>query len=327
MRFLVLALVLTSCVFAQMQVPSYNDSWSHHHHHQNYSLNIYPSSVTVEAGQFIQFTAIATSSDNVSFTPDNLQWRVSGNGGTIDGNGRFTASNGYSNYNSYGYNSYSNNSLTVEVRYHNTTATARVTIKESYDNQVATIQITPDNVQVAGGEYVQFTAQAYNRNNQPVSCNFQWNAAGGTINSNGYYHATDRPGTYQVVATDPRTNVRGFVNVQITYGNSHPMPPSPMPIPSNNARIQISDWDCGGGNFLAPKVKATVKVFGARVQTLKVYAVSGNGGYDELTTKSCKNGDTIKINEKYSRFTTDRIEFRLCDNRGNVLATESRNSK
>lgn len=324
MRFLLLSLILTSCIFAQMQIPSYNDSWNHnHHHHHNYSLNIYPSSVTVEEGQMIQFTAIATSSDNTSFTPDNLQWRVSGNSGVIDGNGRFTAQSSYNSYNNY---SYSNNSVTVEVRYHNSTATARVTIKSSYNNQVATIEITPDNAQVSGGSTLQFTAQAYNRNRQPVSCNFEWKAAGGTIDRNGYYRATDRPGTYQVVATDPRTGVQGFVNVQVTYSHS-PMPPSPMPIPSNNARINITDWDCGGGNFLAPKVKATVKVFGSRIQTLKVFAVSGNGGYDELTSKSCKSGDTIKINEKYSRFTTDKIEFRLYDNYGNVIATESRNSK
>ncbi|HON45640.1 MAG TPA: Ig-like domain-containing protein [Planctomycetota bacterium] len=299
-------------------------------------LAVYPENITMYEGDFVQFTAVAFTREDCAFTPSDIQWSI--NEGNISQSGYFTAPEDQSfTYHPFphGQQPYKQYRITARVR--RLTATVNVTVrpKQNY-HQVTRIQVYPTNGSVAGGQTLQFTATCYNSQNQPVNCNVKWTAQGGDIDNDGLFRATGRPGTYQVVATDPQTGIQGFANFQVTQSfkpfPGHPIPrpvpvPRPFPMPTDNPRIVIEKADIGGGNFFSPKVKVELQVFGRNVQVLRVYAVTESGVYNELCARSCKDGDKISINERYDRLTSDRLEFRLYDNNNNVIATESRPAK
>ncbi len=91
------------------------------------------------------------------------------------------------------------------------------------------------------------------------------------------------------------------------------------------ARIAVSLWDVGGGNFFNPNAKITVDVHGAQAFNATLSSVRREGGRTELQTLPCRDGESIQFSAKYNRGSTQALDIRLFDAQGNVLAALTRN--
>ena len=108
-------------------------------------------------------------------TPNDLRWFATG--GTMAPNGVFTAGSAPGIY-------------TVTVTARRLKATAQVTIK-TFAPPIVRLVITPSTANLNVGQQYQFTAAAYDIYNRPVNINPIWRVTGGgTMHSNGVFHAT-----------------------------------------------------------------------------------------------------------------------------------------
>jgi uncharacterized protein YjdB len=64
------------------------------------------------------------------------------------------------------------------------------------------LRITPDSITLAAGETVEFSASAVYRDGTSGTVAVTWSAAGGTIDTNGLFTASDTAGTFYVIARD-----------------------------------------------------------------------------------------------------------------------------
>ena len=92
----------------------------------------------------------------------------------------------------------------------------------------------------------------------------------------------------------------------------------------SSGRIVIKKWDVGGGNFLRPKAKILVQVYGQTASRLKLFAVSSDGYIKELQYFYVKDGKEVYFNCRYSRMGTRWLELRLYDNMSSLIARERR---
>lgn len=88
---------------------------------------------------------------------------------------------------------------------------------DSVEQQLATINITPQNVGLQVGEQQLFTAQGYDENGQPMNPPItpNWSTTGGTITQQGEYTAPDEPGDYTITAHVEGSIVTGTANVNV----------------------------------------------------------------------------------------------------------------
>lgn len=268
-----------------------------------------PNHVTLRQGQSRQFYATAYDSygQQVAFTPN---WQSTG-GGSINDTGYFQAR-------------YPGTfTVTATDPGTNNYGTATVIVGGGHHGgQIARIQVFPGNAQVQSGQYCNFNATAYDNYGRQVPANFKWSASGGNIDHAGRF-ISHSPGHFTIWAKVRGSGTHGTASVHVTGG--HGPGPGPNP-PHNDGRMVISSWDVGGGNMFRPKAKIRLTTYGQRIQTVKLYAVSPSGHYDELQAFSCSNGSSIYFDTKYDRFSTKWLEVRLYDNRGNVVARDKRSA-
>lgn len=190
-NFLVLALLLSLSVAGAQQARYMTN------------LEVYPGSVTMEAGDIIQFTVVARSHSGMMHTPQQgLRWYATG--GIVTPTGLFTAGQTGGNFN-------------VTAEYGGQRANAGIEIKslQPIPQPITRIVITPPTLRMRIGEARQFTATAYDQYNRPLPFQPRWNATGGgSINYTGYFYATMN-GSYTITATDPNSSAFGSAMVVI----------------------------------------------------------------------------------------------------------------
>jgi hypothetical protein len=155
------------------------------------SYVITPTPVSVAAGATQQFTAVAKDANN-NVVPVTTNWTVgSPGGGTIDGNGLFTAGTVTGTYTN-----------TIVATSGTLAATATVTVTAG---PLATITITPLTSTVAKSTgVVNFNAVGKDANGNVVTITPVWtlsSPSAGTITPSGLFHAGTVLGTYTVTAT------------------------------------------------------------------------------------------------------------------------------
>ncbi|HNZ66978.1 MAG: hypothetical protein KBC30_02930 [Planctomycetes bacterium] len=349
MKHLIL-LLLCCCAIINAQYPPQHGYGHrqrpspHHRVHRIHRIQVSPSNIRIAGGESMQFRATAYDHRN-QIVSCRVVWTAQG--GSITQSGRFTATGRPGSYIvvardiQTGVQGFANVTITRSHNHQHNHGHNHGHNYSPYD-RVNRITITPSNIRIAGGESVQLNATAYNYRNQIVSCRVVWTAQGGTITRSGRFTATERPGSYTIVARDPQTGIQGFANITITRSHNHhndwyPQPnpkpypgpkpyPRPKPYPGpdyTNARIIVKNYDVGG-NFFEPKVKAEIQVIGHSAQTIRMYAIQGNGYEEELQAFSCSNNSTVNFRARFSSLLTNYIEFRLYDNRGRMIAVERR---
>lgn len=169
-------------------------------------MEIYPSTVTMEANDTVVFTALVFSHSGNAHTPQGMQWYATS--GVIDLSGRYTAPAMGGTY-------------TITVMYANLRATAQVAVK-AFAPAISRIEVSPRSVQLNIGQTYNFSARAYDTYNRPVVFSPTWETTGGgTIDpSSGYFYARTH-GTFTVTARDYTSGCYGSATVVI--GTPTPM--------------------------------------------------------------------------------------------------------
>ena len=163
-------------------------------------VNITPQTLTVAEGSAASFTATAALSDG-STTEPSVTWVATG--GTIDGNGKYTAGASAGQYN-------------VIARAANGIAdTAAVNVSESAPT-VALIALSPTSASLPIGGSKRFTAVGKSTTGVTVPITPSYAATGGTVSSDGMYQAGQTAGTFRVIATDTTTGEADTSAVTIT---------------------------------------------------------------------------------------------------------------
>lgn len=85
---------------------------------------------------------------------------------------------------------------------------------------LAAIHVEPGDAEVTPGDTVRFTALGSDQFGHPFAVTTTWTAGGGTIDSDGLYTAGQLPGVYQIVATEPATDLSGTVLITIAENTS-----------------------------------------------------------------------------------------------------------
>lgn len=267
-------------------------------------IQVTPQSVNLRPGETCNFNAQAYNSMNQP-VPCSFRWEAS-NGAYIDQRGVFRA-----NF---------PGTFTVIARDMSGSVSGQATAVIGQVSQISRIEVGPAGSQLRPGETVQFQATAYDQFNRPVTCTVYWQAEGGTISGNGFYTAGYQPGNYRVSAQSG--SVQGWTTLVIRRGGH----PGPHPNPPSSARILVTNWDVGGGNFFEPRAKITLQVSGQNLQTVKLYSVARDGSMRELQARSCTDGDTVEFRTDYQRFNTTWLEVRLYNNFGQVVAQDRRSA-
>jgi len=85
-----------------------------------------------------------------------------------------------------------------------------------YQPVMTTIRVFPDTAIISPGDSIQFYSVGYDQYNRSIIFSPQWDATGGSINSEGWYFAGTQTGSFEVTATDPVSQVQGHASVIIS---------------------------------------------------------------------------------------------------------------
>ncbi|MCE5250198.1 Ig-like domain-containing protein [bacterium] len=167
------------------------------------AIAITPGSASVLTGETVQFSATSFDTNN-SIMQTSISWSVTGNIGTIDQNGLFTATTAGS-----GSVIASSGTVTAEVP---------VTVANPAP-ALASITITPASADILSGETVQFTATALDADGTAMEAEISWSVSGdiGTIDRNGLFTSTS-PGSGTVIASS------GSVTAEVPVTVANPAP-------------------------------------------------------------------------------------------------------
>ncbi len=218
---------------------------------------ISPTSTTLPVGGQQQFTAVAQDSSDQTVTNVTYSWMVTAGGGSIIQTGTsatvFTAGGSQGTF---------TNTVQVVVVQNNITRVALATVTVTgTPGAVDHVVVTPANVTLVPGGVQQFTAQAYDLNNIPISgVNYSWAtvAAAGTLSNQNInvitFTAGANTGTFAgaISATSVSPAVVKTGTASITIATQAPATPA---IPSFDSGKLVKMFSgllnkVGFGNFL-----------------------------------------------------------------------------
>ena len=240
--FLALCLMVSTTVFAQ-DVPG--------------EMIISPADTTVESGASVNYVAVVTDTGG-AVIDTTIDWSVTGDVGTIDENGVFTAITGGSGF--------------IVGRLGDITDTASVTVTVQPDPDpvpdvaLETLEVTPGDTTILVADSVQFSVVVTDTNGAVVDTAVTWSVVGniGTIDSTGLFIA-DSIGSGTIVAQIG--DLTDSVNVTVEAAEE--------PVADLIGTIEISPSEAGlsAGDSLqfAAEVKDTS---GVELDTTVVWAIS-----------------------------------------------------
>lgn len=140
-----------------------------------------------------------------------------------------------------------------------------------------------------------------------------------TVDSDGEYYAEDGYSDDSGYSSQP--------NHQRPPHRPHRPPPQ---VPGHNrspyqARMVVTRWDVGGGNFFTPTAKITVIVEGVKAHKITLYSVDSDGSMENLETLSCSHGQPVEFRCEYSAG-AESLELRVYDNMERMMARDRRSA-
>lgn len=265
------------------------------------ALAINPKYASVMPGGSQQFTASATWSNGSTVLPA-LTW--SATGGTVSGNGQFTAGATPGTYR-------------VVVSGGGRTDTATVSV--GAPRTLVSLSLTPESGQASTGGTIQFTPWALWSDGSSTLPALSWTATGGTVSSSGVYTAGSTTGSYRVIVNGGGKADTSAVTVTTTGGS--PTPPqslvltiSPKTIPlslgegqyfvvaarwaDGSTAVPLLNWTAsegtvssflGGGYYSPPNKQGTFRVIVSANGAADTAAVTVAGGTSAPVTLTALN--------------------------------------
>ena len=183
---------------------------------------ISPDSISVVAGQTIQFQALGTTKGGAT-RPLAVTW--SATGGTIDQSGLYTADVTPGNF-----------EVTATLDQPQMSARAHLVNKGMLKHVV----LLPASVSVASGGQAQFSASGLMANGDSVAVGATFTATGGTITASGMYTAGSSGGTFAVVAAVDTKNGGTVADTsQVTVTTGSPAPVGSVTVSPASASVAV----------------------------------------------------------------------------------------
>lgn len=186
-------------------------------------VTVSPDSTTLLPSAAQQFTAQAFDAANNPITGIGFVWNVAAGGGSINQSGLFTAANTAGTFTNT-VQAFAVQGSVIKV------GTATVVVTAPAPGPLDHVTVLPATVTLPFGGTQQFTAQAYDTVNNPITgIGFVWNvvAGGGGISQSGFFTAGSTAGTFtntvQAVAVQGSILKSGAASVTVT---------ATVPIPS-----------------------------------------------------------------------------------------------
>jgi hypothetical protein len=228
-------------------------------------LEIFPSTITIQAGAEAQFAALAHSSQGTAYTPQNLIWQATG--GKINQTGAYRAGNLPGEF-----------SVTVAHGAYRSTAHVFVTPSQS---PLARIQVEPPSAALSVGQRLQFHAKGFAADGQMQAFVPTWRTgAGARITADGHFTAS-APGRYTVTASNVDSSAFGVATV-IVRGTPPQVarleikPASARVLVNQLTRFTVTAYDRAGGPLpVTPLWSAS----GGRIDRTGLYRAGTNPGY------------------------------------------------
>ena len=196
-------------------------------------VQLTPDNVTLGPNVAQHFTAQALDKNNQPVSNVNYFWVVTDGGGTIDTTGIFTAGTTAGTY--------TNTVEVIAVQGKNVKLATASVIVAATTSQVTYVLVTPATAKIATSGTQQFTARAYDSNNNAITgLTYDWAATGtGSINiSSGLFTAGASTGTATVTATAQPSGIKCTATVKVTTNTTPTTTPTTTPN-ENTGKISL----------------------------------------------------------------------------------------
>ncbi|HVA57567.1 MAG TPA: ice-binding family protein [Gemmatimonadaceae bacterium] len=242
------------------------------------NIVVTPNPVSMGSGITQQFVAVGTdvAGNIVQFIP---AWSVVAGGGTLNGNGIFTAGTVVGTF-----------ANTIQARSGGITGTATVTVTAG---ALATIAVTPSPATLATSTTQQFTAVGRDVGGNVVAITPTWSvvAGGGTIDgATGLFTAGTTTGTYTNSVRASIGGVAGFATVTVVATGplvSITVTPTPVSVQANGTQQFIAvGTDASGNVFLITPVWSVVNSGGSINPNTGVFTAGATAGTFNNTVKA-----------------------------------------
>ena len=178
------------------------------------------------------------------------------------------------------------------------------------------LSLYPKAVVVSPGASIQFCALLSKDGYAQTPTSLRWHASEGTISDSGSYEAPTKAGTYFVKALLGKQK-QASAQVIVRTGSTGQRP-------KTAARVSIIKSETKSPDFLTMKLKARVKVFGAKAHRLLLYAIDTKGQAKLLESKAVSDGKEVDFKVAYPSLETKKLRYVLQDVKGQTLAKHSR---
>jgi endoglucanase Acf2 len=149
------------------------------------NISISPNNALLVPGDSLLFTAKCTDQFGTKFDATPV-WNVEGNN-TINQTGLFVAGSEEGSY-----------LLTASFD----TIVSSVIVNISADASIASISLSPEDLLIKSGESIQYSAEAFDENQNFIETDFDWSAnGGGTISEDGLFLSDSTPGSFTIFAS------------------------------------------------------------------------------------------------------------------------------
>ena len=184
-------------------------------------LKIATENISLQPGEQYQFSVQGSS---------EVRWEATG--GTIDSSGLFTAGSATGDF-------------VVVATDGDQYAKARVYVFRGLQEvtEVSNLEVLPKSITLQPGESAQFSANAYDANNNKIAVDIEWVATGGTIDRTGLYTAHNAMGNYSVKAVYKKQSLEVSSRVVVAANNEytlHVSPVEPRVKPGEKVNFQVT---------------------------------------------------------------------------------------
>ena len=167
----------------------------------------------------------------------------------------------------------------------------------------ARLVVKPKKATLEPGETCIFIATLRDRSGRVLPARFQWQATGGTIDSEGNYQAGNEPGKYAAIVTDLGTGRSRKVAIKITEASTQP----------KIKPFQVLEWKIGDGDRISGNIFLKVEVNAENAHLLKLVLISTSGVEKILVQRKVKAGYIVTFQGNYIRKHTRIIAVILTD--------------
>ncbi len=153
-----------------------------------------------------------------------------------------------------------------------------------YSPNLVSIVLSPNTVQLRGGQTQLFNAQGYDSSGQAMNFNVSWSASGGEITNDGFFTAGSDTGTFIIIAADPVTDIQGTATVKIfpMLSRISISPDSAMIKPNQTQQFTAAGYDSVGSEVA---VFALWEATGGTIDQTGLFTAGSDTGYFQVTAE------------------------------------------